>query len=44
MVKLDVRMVIYGLLLIVTIRFMREGVVGLLAKLPWHRIWGKGGD
>jgi branched-chain amino acid transport system permease protein len=32
MVKLDVRMVIYGFLLIITILFMREGVVGLIAK------------
>lgn len=45
MVKLDVRMVIYGLLLIVTIRFMREGVVGLLVKLPWWpKTLGKGGS
>lgn len=31
MVKLNVRMVIYGFLLIITILFMREGVVGLFS-------------
>ncbi|MEW6529871.1 MAG: branched-chain amino acid ABC transporter permease [Thermodesulfobacteriota bacterium] len=33
MVKLDVRMIIYGVLLIVTIRFMRGGIVGLWNSL-----------
>ncbi|HTY25010.1 MAG TPA: branched-chain amino acid ABC transporter permease [Desulfomonilaceae bacterium] len=33
MVKLDVRMIIYGVLLIVTILFMRGGIVGLLNSL-----------
>ena len=32
MVKLNVRMVIYGFLLIITILFMREGVVGLFPR------------
>ncbi|MEW6113583.1 MAG: branched-chain amino acid ABC transporter permease [Thermodesulfobacteriota bacterium] len=32
-VKLDVRMIIYGVLLIVTIRFMRGGIVGLWNSL-----------
>ncbi|MFZ0929244.1 MAG: branched-chain amino acid ABC transporter permease [Syntrophobacteraceae bacterium] len=33
MVKIDVRMVIYGLLLIVTMLFMRNGVMGLLTRV-----------
>jgi branched-chain amino acid transport system permease protein len=36
MVKLDVRMIIYGLLLVVTILFMPGGIVGL-----WQRIFSK---
>jgi branched-chain amino acid transport system permease protein len=47
--KMDVRLVLYGLLLIVTILFMREGLVGLargiterLGSLPRSR--NRGGD
>ncbi len=40
MVKIDVRMIIYGTLLIVTILFMRGGIVGLWERL----VYGRGHD
>ncbi len=47
MLKVDVRLVVYGLMLILTILFMREGIVGLLKgakeKFNSHRVSGKGG-
>jgi branched-chain amino acid transport system permease protein len=37
--KLDIRLIIYGLLLILTILFMREGLVGVI-KSAWDRMKG----
>lgn len=48
MLKMDVRLVIYGLLLILTILFMREGMVGLFrsiqARFTEDEKGGKGGS
>ena len=47
MFKVDIRLVVYGLLLILTILFMREGIVGLLQgakeRFISPRVNGKGG-
>lgn len=37
--KIDIRLIIYGLLLILTILFMREGLVGVI-KNAWARVKG----
>lgn len=46
--KMDIRLVIYGLMLILTIRFMREGLVGLYLNIRGrfidNRISEKGGN
>ncbi len=39
LVKIDIRLIIYGLLLILTILFMREGLVGVI-KSAWARVKG----
>jgi branched-chain amino acid transport system permease protein len=37
-IKLDIRMVVYGLMLILTILFMREGLVGVISSVT-ERFW-----
>ena len=44
MLKIDIRLVVYGLLLILTILFMREGIVGLIngTREKLFRSWNRG--